>query len=291
MSTRMCTTTSGRWPTPHATNARRSRCDLRIWSASSRWTASTARVERREERGPAHRNRAEPEAARQVHLPCPAIGGSGLSGVAGASGVSADASLPQLPHRRAVQGHVKNLRTSPVSKCPRVLQQNPGSQTSVYAAVARDIIEVHHLIRQREPDADRSRFGAYPPQFRPTECGQLEPDRLAVSPAASSMISAVISSCRTMPLRRLQCGKLALDLIVRRSHRFHARLVLRREGVERGVAKLRVQVVRGELAQKRLRRQVQERRVGVRRTGKAAPCRRETGGGVRHGCRGRAAIG
>ena len=71
-----------------------------------------------------------------------------------------------------------------------------------------------------------------------------------------------------LPLRRLQGGKLALDLVARRGHRFHARFVLRREGVERGVAKLRVQVIRGELAQKRLRRQVQERRVGIRRTGK-----------------------
>ena len=82
------------------------------------------------------------------------------------------------------------------------------------------------------------------------------------------MISAVISSCRTFRCVALQCGKLALDLIVRRSHRFHARLVLRGESVERGVAKLRVQIIRGELAQKRLRRQVQERRVGIRRTGK-----------------------
>ena len=33
------------------------------------------------------------------------------------------------------------------------------------------------------------------------------------------------------PLGRLQNGKLALDLAARRSHRLHARLVLRREGV------------------------------------------------------------
>ena len=47
--------------------------------------ASAARLERREGRGSAHRNRAEPEAARQVPLPATAIGGAGLSGIAGAS--------------------------------------------------------------------------------------------------------------------------------------------------------------------------------------------------------------
>jgi hypothetical protein len=68
------------------------------------------------ERGTAHRNCAKPEAARQVHLPSTAIGAGGLSGV-GASGVGAVASPPQLPHESAEQGPVKNLRTSPISKC------------------------------------------------------------------------------------------------------------------------------------------------------------------------------
>ena len=40
--------------------------------------ASAARLERREGRGSAHRNRAEPEAARQVPLPATAIGGAQL---------------------------------------------------------------------------------------------------------------------------------------------------------------------------------------------------------------------
>jgi hypothetical protein len=55
-----------------------------------------------------------PEAARQVHLPSPAIGAGGLSGAA-ASGVGAVASLPQLPHRqRGTKEPVKDLRTSPI---------------------------------------------------------------------------------------------------------------------------------------------------------------------------------
>jgi hypothetical protein len=83
-----------------------------------------------------------------------------------------------------------------MSRMTRRSAKRPRITTGV-VVIVQSIIEVHHLIRQREPDADRFRFGAYPPQFRPTECGQLEPDRLAVSPAASSMISAVISSCRT----------------------------------------------------------------------------------------------
>ena len=74
---------------------------------------------------------------------------------------------------------------------------------------------------------------------------------------------------------RLQRGKLALDLAVCRSHRFHARLVLRREGMERGLAKLRVHVIGRKLDQQRFRRQVQYRRVGVRRTGKAGQVERE----------------
>jgi hypothetical protein len=35
-----------------------------------------------------------------------------------------------------------------------------------------------------------------------------------------------------LPLHRLQGGNLALDLVARRGHRFHARFVLSREGVE-----------------------------------------------------------
>ena len=72
--------------------------------------------------------------------------------------------------------------------------------------------------------------------------------RLAVSPAASSTISAVISSCRTKPLRRPQLVELAVDLAPRRRHRLDPRLVLGGEGVERGVAQLGVQEVEGEIA-------------------------------------------
>ena len=52
-----------------------------------------------------------------------------------------------------------------------------------------------------------------------------------------------------VPLRRLQAGELALDLVARGGHRFHARLVLGREGMQRRLAKLRVQVVRGQRVQ------------------------------------------
>jgi hypothetical protein len=48
--------------------------------------ASAARLKRCEGRGSAHRNRAEPEAARQVPLPATAIGGAGLSRIAGVAG-------------------------------------------------------------------------------------------------------------------------------------------------------------------------------------------------------------
>jgi hypothetical protein len=63
--------------------------------------ASAARLERREGRGSAHRNRAEPEPARQVPLPATAIGGAGLSRIAGASGVGA--SMPQLFKKKQLQ--------------------------------------------------------------------------------------------------------------------------------------------------------------------------------------------
>ena len=63
--------------------------------------ASAARLERREGRGSAHRNRAEPEAARQVPSPATAIGGAGLSRIAGASGVGA--SMPQLFKKKQLQ--------------------------------------------------------------------------------------------------------------------------------------------------------------------------------------------
>jgi hypothetical protein len=63
--------------------------------------ASAARLERCEGRGSAHRNRAEPEAARQVPLPATAIGGAGLSRIAGASGVGA--SMPQLFKKKQLQ--------------------------------------------------------------------------------------------------------------------------------------------------------------------------------------------
>jgi hypothetical protein len=57
--------------------------------------ASAARLERREGRGSAHRNRAEPEAARQVPLPATAIGGAGLSRIG--------ASMPQLFKKKQLQ--------------------------------------------------------------------------------------------------------------------------------------------------------------------------------------------
>ena len=69
--------------------------------------ASTARLDRCEGRGPAHSNRPEPEAARQVSLPSTAIGG-GLSSIAGASGVGTNASMPQLPHRDSGTRNGKN---------------------------------------------------------------------------------------------------------------------------------------------------------------------------------------
>ena len=76
---------------------------------------STARLERRQGRGAAHRNRAEPEAARQVAQPCPTIVRSCLPSL----GVR-QAWVPQLPQRK--NGHA--LTTSPAAKRNRVLQQN-----------------------------------------------------------------------------------------------------------------------------------------------------------------------
>src|SRR6266480_3627007 len=62
----------------------------------------------------AHRNRAEPEAARQLPLPCPTAGRNRLPGVGVASGVGADASMPQLPRRESGTRHGRNSRTSSV---------------------------------------------------------------------------------------------------------------------------------------------------------------------------------
>ena len=59
--------------------------------------ASTARLERREGRGAAHRNRAEPEATRQAALPCPTADRSCLPGVSVASGVGPDVLILKLP--------------------------------------------------------------------------------------------------------------------------------------------------------------------------------------------------
>jgi hypothetical protein len=85
--------------------------------------ASTAKFERRQGRGAAHRNRAEPEAARQVHLSSTAIGG-GLSGV-GASGVGAEVQMPCCSFSSAARNELKNIRTSLAGKCCQVLQHNP----------------------------------------------------------------------------------------------------------------------------------------------------------------------
>src|SRR6202022_575677 len=56
---------------------------------------STARLERREGRGAAHRNRAEPEATRQVAQPCPTTVRSCLPSL----GVR-QTWVPQLPQRK-----------------------------------------------------------------------------------------------------------------------------------------------------------------------------------------------
>src|SRR5262249_50738907 len=76
--------------------------------------ASTARLERRERRGAAHRNRAEPEAARQVHLPSATIGGGGLSGV-GASGVGVN-----RRYRRLLIGARNKGQSKTYAKAPSV---------------------------------------------------------------------------------------------------------------------------------------------------------------------------
>ena len=61
-------------------------------------SASTARLERRQGRGAAHRDRAEPEAARQATRPRPTIVRSRLPGVSVASGIgTANASNPRAP--------------------------------------------------------------------------------------------------------------------------------------------------------------------------------------------------
>ena len=53
-------------------------------------------------------------------------------------------------------------------------------------------------------------------------------------------------------LRRPQFVKLAIDLAPRRRHRLDSRLVLGGEGVERGVAELRMEEIEGEVADERL---------------------------------------
>ncbi len=61
--------------------------------------ASTARLERRQGRGAAHRNRAEPEATRQAPLPCPTTAGLRLPSLGVPSSVGADVGAPQLSQR------------------------------------------------------------------------------------------------------------------------------------------------------------------------------------------------
>src|ERR1700679_929622 len=61
-------------------------------------------------------------------------------------------------------------------------------------------------------------------------------------------------------LAPLQLGKLVFDLLSRRRHRLHARLVLRREGMQSRPAKLRVHIVRRKSANENVRREVQQRR-------------------------------
>ena len=69
------------------------------------------------------------------------------------------------------------------------------------------------------------------------------------------MISAVISSWRTTRVASSESRLRSISPAPR--HRLHARLVFRREGVQRRVAELRVHVGGGELAQQRLGRQIE----------------------------------
>ncbi len=62
------------------------------------------------------------------------------------------------------------------------------------------------------------------------------------------MISAVMSSWRTCRCGGSEQGELAVDLLARRGHRFDARFILGREGVQRGVAELRVHIIRRDIA-------------------------------------------
>ena len=76
-------------------------------------------------------------------------------------------------------------------------------------------------------------------------------------------------------LARLQRGELALDLALRRSHCFHAGLVLRRECMERRIAELSVHVIRCKFDQKRFGCQAQQWRVGAGRKGKGRQVKRK----------------
>jgi hypothetical protein len=102
----------------------------------------------------------------------------------------------------------------------------------------------------------------FPSEARPRQHFVLS-ERPAVSPAANSIISAVTSSCRT--ILWVTCKAESLRSIWLRAEAIASMraLVLRREGVQRGVAKLRLHVVRCQIDQKRLRRQVQQRRIDI----------------------------
>lgn len=82
---------------------------------------------------------------------------------------------------------------------------------------------------------------------------------LALSPADSSMISAVISSWRRMRWRTVRSCSMR-SMPSRGGHRLHARLVLRRESMQRGVAELGVQVLARHVRKQSLRGKLDQRR-------------------------------